>query len=159
MNDQEMKNEGNAEPEPIQDTPAAMNEPQPAQEPVEEPLGESAVALMEDMEEGKLFAILSYALGFVGLPFFIVPLIQRNNAFSLFHAKQCLILWIIAVGGGFISSLLFAICIGAILLPIVMIFVLVLEIIGLLNAVKGVAKPLPLIGQWGIDWFKCMTKI
>ncbi len=164
MNDQEMKNEGNTEPEPVPDTPDPApqehgTEPQPSGTPVEEPLGEPAVALMEDMEEGKTFAILSYALGIIGLPFFIVPLIQRNNAFSLFHAKQCLVLWIVAVAGSVISSVLIALCIGAILLPIVLIFFLVLDIIGLMNALKGVAKPLPLIGQWGIDWFKGMTKI
>jgi hypothetical protein len=46
----------------------------------------------KEVEEGKAFAVLSYVLGLVGIPFFLVPLIMRNNEFSLFHAKQCLIL-------------------------------------------------------------------
>ncbi len=49
---------------------------------------------MEDVEEGKLFAILSYIIPIV----FIVPLIQKDNNFSLFHAKQVLLLVLAANG-------------------------------------------------------------
>ncbi|NQT92531.1 MAG: hypothetical protein HQ559_07205, partial [Lentisphaerae bacterium] len=64
--------------------PAA--EAAPADEPPPAPAADD-----KDVEEGKAFAVLSYALGIVGIPFFLVPLIMRNNEFSLFHAKQCLL--------------------------------------------------------------------
>jgi uncharacterized membrane protein len=113
----------------------------------------------KEAEEGKAFAILSYALSFIGLPFFLIPLIMRNNAFSLFHAKQCLILWLAGIAGSVVSSILIAVCIGAILFPAVGIFCLVLNIMGLINATKLQAKQLPLIGKWGEDWFRGITKV
>lgn len=111
-----------------------------------------------DVSQGKAFAILSYALTFIGLPFFLVPLIMRNNEYSLYHSKQCLILWIASIVLFAVSMPLVAVCIGAILAPAAGIFVLVLNIMGLINAVNGKAVPLPLIGKWGEDWFKGITK-
>ncbi len=111
-----------------------------------------------DIEEGKTFAILSYALSFIGLPFFIVPLIMRNNDFSLYHGKQCSMIWIGGVAVSLVGSLLAALCIGFIILPAGMIFLLVLNIIGLMNAVKGEQKAVPVIGKWGEEWFKGLKK-
>ena len=113
----------------------------------------------KEVEEGKAFAVLSYVLSLVGLPFFLVPLIMRNNAFSLFHAKQCLMLWLVGVIGGTLSGLLAFVCIGLILAPIVGILILVLCIIGIVTASKGEAKPLPVVGPWAVDWFKGITKL
>ena len=48
----------------------------------------------EDVEQGKLLAILSYIIPLVSL----VPLIQKDNHFSLFHAKQVLLLAICDTG-------------------------------------------------------------
>ncbi len=114
---------------------------------------------MDDIDDGKAFAILSYALSFIGIPFFLVPLIMRNNNFSLYHAKQCLILWLAGMIFGTISTLLMAVCIGAILLPIVAIMLFVFTIMGLIKAMNGKAEPLPLIGKWGEDWFKGIQKV
>lgn len=113
----------------------------------------------KEVEEGRTFAILSYALGLIGLPFFLIPLIMRNNEFSLYHAKQCLLLWIMGIAASMIGGLLIFVCIGVVLLPAAMIFLLVLDIIGLINAVKGEQKPLPLIGKWAEDWFKGLKKV
>lgn len=112
-----------------------------------------------EVEEGKAFAILSYALSIIGLPFFLIPLIMRNNAFSLYHAKQCLILWLFGIAGGIVSAILAFICIGVILAVVLGIFLLVLTIVGLVYAAQGEQKPLPLIGKWGEDWFKGITKV
>ena len=112
----------------------------------------------KEIEEGKVFAILSYALSFIGLPFFLVPLIMRNNEFSLYHAKQCLIIWLGGVALSVISAPLSVICIGVILALVGGIFLLVLNIMGLINAVKGEQKPIPVIGKWGEDWFKGLKK-
>ena len=130
--------------------PAAPAAPAPA---AAEPAADST-----DREEGKVFAILSYAVSFVGLPFFLIPLIMRNNEFSLYHAKQSLILWLAALVGSVVSGILMAVCIGVILWVAVCVFCLVLNIIGLINAVKLEMKPLPVIGKWGEDWFKGIKK-
>jgi uncharacterized membrane protein len=113
----------------------------------------------QEIEEGKTFAILSYALSLIGIPFFIVPLIMRNNEFSLYHAKQNLILWLAGIAVYIVGLILSAICIGFIILLAGGIALLVLTIMGLVNAVQGEAKPLPLIGPWGEEWFKGLRKV
>ena len=141
-----------------EETPAAEAPEAPAAE-AEEVTVESADVGDKEMEEGKTFAILSYVLNFVGLPFFLVPLIMRNNEFSLYHAKQCLMLWLAGFVLSSVSGVLMAVCIGFILLPASCIFILVLNIMGLINTTKGEMKPVPLIGKWGDDWFKGIKKV
>ena len=128
-----------------------------ASEPAGEPASEPAASGGGDVEEGKTFAILSYVVNFLGLPFFLVPLIMRNNSYSLYHAKQCLIIALATVVGSVVSSILMAVCIGAILMIVVIVFWYVWNIVGLINACKGEAKPVPVIGKWGEDWFKGIT--
>jgi len=53
------------------------------QEPTGLPVTDPAV-----VAAGKTWAMLSYASLFVGLPLCVVPLLQRDNAFALYHAKQ-----------------------------------------------------------------------
>lgn len=43
---------------------------------------------LQDIERGKGMAYLAYASIFLGFPVFIIPLIQRDNPFSLYHARQ-----------------------------------------------------------------------
>jgi len=111
------------------------------------------------MDEGKVFAILCYAINFIVLPFFIIPLIMRNNEYSLFHAKQSLMIWLLAIVGNVLGAILTAVCIGPIICAVAVIVCLVLNVLGLISAIQGTAKPLPLIGQWGIDWFKGIKKV
>jgi uncharacterized membrane protein len=115
--------------------------------------------LPKEIEEGRTFAILSYALGLIGLPFFLIPLIMRNNAFSLYHAKQCLILWLAGIVVSVAGGILTVVCIGIVVLLAGWIFMLVLDILGLVNAIKGEQKPLPVIGKWGEEWFKGINKV
>ena len=112
-----------------------------------------------EVEEGKTFAILSYALGLIGLPFFLIPLIMRNNEFSLYHAKQCLLLWLAGLVVSVIGSVLMIVCIGIVILTAGWVFLLVLDIMGLANAIKGEQKPLPLIGKYADEWFKGLKKV
>jgi hypothetical protein len=82
---------------------------QPQQTPDTPPPAAPAAAIpAKEIEEGKAFAILSYVLSLIGLPFFLVPLITRNNAFSLFHAKQCLLLWLAGVVVSVVSGILWS---------------------------------------------------
>jgi len=145
------------------------NEPQEDQAQAESPPAAPAAAPAssgidsQEINDGKVFAILSYALSFVALPFFLVPLIMRNNDFSLYHAKQSLMIWLLGVASGVVSSVLVATLLLACVAPIVLIvlgvFSLVINIMGLINSCKGVVKPVPLIGKLGEDWFKGITKV
>lgn len=151
------------------ETPQEQQEPQApepqAPEPQAPPAGpeippEPAAAPVADaktVEEGKAFAILSYALSIIGLPFFLVPLIMRNNAFALYHAKQCLVLWLAGIAAGVVSGILSMICIGVIIGLVAMILFVVLCVMGIMNTSKGLMTPLPMIGKWGEDWFKGLT--
>jgi len=114
----------------------------------------------EEIEAGKTFALLSYVLSLVGLPFFLVPLIMRDNAFSLYHAKQCMMIWLVAFVGATICGALGLICcVGVVLALALVVFCVVLEIMGIINAAAGEMKPLPIIGGWGEEWFKGITKV
>ena len=42
----------------------------------------------EVIEAGKPFALLSYASMLVGLPLFLIPMLTRDNAYALEHAKH-----------------------------------------------------------------------
>ncbi|MEA1928205.1 MAG: hypothetical protein U9N73_08345 [Candidatus Auribacterota bacterium] len=158
------KNVGQEQNQP--ETPAEPNAPAapPSPPPPPPPAAEAAPpppaeGNSKEVEEGKAFAILSYVLSLIGLPFFLIPLIMRNNDFSLYHAKQTMMIWLVGIVGGVVSGILMFICIGAILAVVLAIGLLVLTIMGLINAAQGQQKPLPIIGKWGEDWFKGLVKV
>ena len=144
-------------PEPQQEAPS----PEPGSTPVEPVEPEVVAAPLSEAEiaEGKTFAILSYALSFIGLPFFIIPLVMRNNDFSLYHAKQTLMLWLAGIALSVVSAVLTAVCIGLVIALVGGVFLLVLNIIGLMASINGEVKPLPVIGAYGEEWFKGVTKV
>lgn len=142
--------------------PAAA--PKSASAAEEPPAAEAAPAANgKDVEEGKVFAVLSYALGIVGIPFFLVPLIMRNNDFSLYHSKQCLILALLMVAG----------CVLAGWMGITFVFMFVAHLVwfaawvtlwvgcvmGIMASSKGETKQLPVIGKLAEDWFKGIQKV
>ncbi len=75
----------------------------------------------DEVEAGKGLAYLSYASMFFGLPAFLIPMIQRDNAFSLYHARHAAaiyVLFLMLVTG--VSLVSFITCgIGAVLVPVV----------------------------------------
>jgi uncharacterized membrane protein len=146
-------------PDPV---PGTQPEPPAPEPPSAEPIEPEVVppALSEaEIAGGKTFAILSYALSFVGLPFFIIPLVMRNNDYSLYHAKQTLILWLTGIALIVLSTILAAVCVGVIIGLAGGIFLLVLNVLGLMASINGEVKPLPVIGRYGEEWFKGVTKV
>lgn len=91
-----------------------------------------------DIEEGKVWA----AIGYLGILFLVPLLAKKDNEFAQYHAKQGLMLFIVSL---IIGPITFIPLIGWILA----IFPLVLFIMGLVNALGGKKKPLPVIGQYG----------
>lgn len=95
-----------------------------------------------DVESNKGMAILAYFIFF--LPLILAP----NSQFAKYHANQGLILliaWIIIwVFGVFVPV------IGWIIWPLATLAWLIFWIMGVVNAAKGEAKPVPLIGKYTI---------
>ncbi|MBN2193064.1 MAG: hypothetical protein JW751_09630 [Polyangiaceae bacterium] len=94
----------------------------------------------EDVEAGKLWALLGYVI----TPLWIVPLIQRDNAFALFHAKQMLAFSIACVVATIPISIVGTITCG-------IGFVLYLPLIypwfmGILYSVQGQYRAMPWFG-------------
>lgn len=105
-----------------------------------------------DIEQNKIMGILAYISWLVLVPIFAAP----NSKFARFHANQGLVLAIVeivyGIATGVLSSILYAISftLGSIistLFSIVAIVFFVVSIIGIINAVNGKAKELPLIGK------------
>ena len=79
--------------------------------------GESEVTMdPKEIEDGKVVAIISYIIPLVAL----IPLIQRNNAFSLYHAKQVLVLMIAGIAMGVVNVIP---CIGQIICAVGGVFI------------------------------------
>lgn len=112
----------------------------------------------EEIEAGKTFAILAWAGMLMGVPLFIVPLIQRDNAFALFHAKHA--------GTTFLASLVLVVgfmviyvgtCgLGALMFP-VLFLTLIPVIDGFVKAVNGKAEAPMLIGDFTDRLFGGLT--
>lgn len=100
------------------------------------------------IEEGKVKAILSY-IWWVGL---IIAIILNNkdyNHFTAFHIRQALGLSIIQLIANYV--LFFSEGpIGAIL----SIGLFILWMLGLISAIKGEEKPIPLLGEQFQQWFR-----
>jgi len=93
----------------------------------------------EDIEKNKAMAILAYII-------FLIPLLAaKDSKFAMYHANQGLVLFLLALAvnvvGGIIPFLGWFV-----ILPLGNLLVVVLAILGIVNAAKGEAKPLPLIG-------------
>lgn len=104
-----------------------------------------------EIDSGKVWAILGYIFPIIC----IVPFIQKDNRFALFHAKQQLVLIIVSVAISILVSVTtiipFLPCITG---PLAMLTMLFFLIMGLVNSINGRMQPLPVIGKFAIDWFK-----
>src|SRR4030043_2293072 len=97
-----------------------------------------------DAEKNKAMAIVGYIIPIL----FFIPLVTdaKNSPFAKFHANQQLILlisWVIVnvLGGGIPVLGWF------IIWPLGTIFLIIVAIMGIINASKGEMKELPVIGS------------
>lgn len=141
-----------ATPTPPEVTPPEVTPPE-ATAPEATVPEEAVVVTMDaqEIEKGKTLAILGYIIPILC----IVPLIQKDNDFSLYHAKQVLLLFIAAIALSFLNVIP---CLGQIVWSVGTLALLVFGIMGLINAIKGEAKPIPLIGKFAEEWFKGIQK-
>lgn len=94
-----------------------------------------------DVEKNKVMALLSYLI------FFIPLLAARESPFAMYHANQGLILFLAALFINVIGTII-PIIGWFIIIPIGNLLVLVYAIIGIINALNGQTKQLPLIGKF-----------
>lgn len=94
----------------------------------------------EDIRNNKIWAAIAY----LGILFIVPLLVAKDSKFARFHANQGLILFVCLV----IANVLSYIPIIKFFAWIVDIALLVLMIMGILNAAKGEAKELPVIGKY-----------
>ena len=106
----------------------------------------------EEIESGKTMGILAYI-------FFVIPLLAaRENKFAMYHTEQAIILWIAFVAIYIVLWILTFIisqisssiaCVVSVLGFLPWVAYLVLWIMGLMNAIGGKVKELPVIGAYG----------
>lgn len=99
----------------------------------------------QDSKKNTGMAIVAYII-------FFIPLLTdaKDDPFVKYHVKQGLILFI-----GYVCEMIVGVFpfIGWLIAPLLGIFLFVLLIIGIVNAVNGKEKPLPIIGKFA-DNFK-----
>ncbi len=105
-----------------------------------------------DVEQNKVFAIL----GYFGILFLVPLLAARQSKFAMYHCNQGLVLFICAIAGWIVNMILSALLVFIPVLGVIIIMllhfgliigVLILAIMGIINAANGVCKPLPVIGN------------
>lgn len=113
----------------------------------------------KDVEEGKACAILAYLL--VGIIWYFVDDKMKKNRFARFHAQQGLVLLV----AGFCFSVAYGIVFAILTFPLRFIPILgwmiiavlslvfwlpfIFAIIGIVHAVQGSERQLPIIGRYG----------
>lgn len=111
---------------------------------------EKIVFNTEDVNENKVFGILSYIGILVLIPIFAA----KDSQYARFHANQGLVLCIAEIAVGIVCKLISFILsfvpggfiLAGLLDLAVAVFSLVFMIIGIVNACSGEAKQLPIIG-------------
>lgn len=93
--------------------------------------------------ESKTWAFLAVLLSIIGVV--IAFLTKKNDKYVMYYAKQSLVLFVTAICASVVSMIPI---IGWFFIgPILSLAVLVLWIMGLLNALSGETKPIPIIGK------------
>lgn len=108
----------------------------------------------QDIDQNKTMALLSY----IGLLVLVPIFAAKESSFAKFHANQGLVLLIVDVIVSILISVLSAILVAiswrlafvSTILWLLWIPLLALSILGIVNAVNGQAKELPVIGKFRI---------
>ena len=101
-------------------------------------------SVKEEIKKGKICAMSAYLL--VGIVWYFADEEMKKNSFANFHSKQALILLIVSFAGSIILGMTF---IFAWLIPLYQAAILVMIIIGIMNANNEQKKELPVIGKFG----------
>lgn len=83
----------------------------------------------------------------------VIALVTNNpkDEQTSFHLRQMLGLMLLSFAGSLFTAIPL---LGLIIWPLVMLAALILWIIGLMSALEGSRKTVPLLGEYFQDWFK-----
>lgn len=108
----------------------------------------------DDVQKNKGMAILAYIGILVLIPLFAA----KDSKFARYHTNQGLVLLIVNIAYGILSGVIGALF-GRLFFPLTMIpgifrllslAILALMVLGIVNAAKGLAKELPIIGRYKV---------
>lgn len=102
------------------------------------------------IEEGKTIAIIAY-ITIVGLLIAFIMNNDKKNAFAAYHLRQSLGLGITGLALSIINVIPI---LGWIVSILGTIFLIVLWVMGLMSALNGKEKPVPVLGEKFQEWFK-----
>jgi len=112
----------------------------------------------EEVEDGLDGARYSYLFNFFGVPFCLLPLIRRDNAFSLLHAKQATVVWILFFGSLGIGWSFLWLSVHALWIWIVVGGAgIALNVLGYQRVLDEKSDPLPLAGPLAERWFRNLS--
>jgi len=100
--------------------------------------------------EGKTTAIIAY-ITIIGLVIAFVMNNDKKNAFTSYHIRQSLGLALVALALSLINVIPI---LGWIISFLGFFVILFMWIMGLVNAINGKEKPLPILGKKYEEWFK-----
>jgi uncharacterized membrane protein len=159
-------------PNPPQGSPEPTPEPTPATPAVPDAQPAAGGALPEsagatpltpdaaDVEKNKVMALLSY----IGILWLVPLLAAKDSPYAKFHCNQgillslgsiviCMVLGIGSIVLRFIPVInVLAACMSCIVFPIISLAILAYSILGVVNAINGKMKPLPLFPV--VNWVK-----
>lgn len=101
---------------------------------------EILVADTNDIAEHKIFAALAY----IGILFLVPLMAAKNSPFARFHTNQGFVIFLAWIAVGIIGWIPF---LGWLIGVFGSIFLIVLSVMGIINALTGKMKKLPLIGD------------
>ena len=130
----------------------ASEDPKKPNEAQDESTKKAPEANRPDEQQLKIVS----AVGYLGILFLVPMLVYPKEKFAQFHANQGLILLIFSAILSVAIQVLGVVTFGIalILWPLVSLTILVLLIVGVVNALNGHMKRLPLIGQFDIIKYK-----
>lgn len=103
----------------------------------------------QTIQNGKTMAIISY-ITWIGTLIAFVMNNEKHNSFAAFHIRQMVGLSLFSLGISIVSRYAGSIA------GILAIGLFVLWIIGLMGAINGQEKKVPLVGDLFQDWFKAI---
>lgn len=100
------------------------------------------------VQEGKTIAIIAY-ITIIGLIIAFIMNNEKKNSFATFHIRQCLGLGLTSLALGVVNIIPI---LGWLISIFGSLFLLVLWVMGLISALNGEEKPVPLLGEKYQEW-------
>lgn len=104
----------------------------------------------QSVNDGKTIAMISY-LTVIGLVIAFIQNGDKKNPFASYHIRQSLGLAVTGLALGVVNIIPI---LGWLVSIFGMLFIFVLWIMGLMNALNGKTAPVPLLGEKYNEWFK-----